>query len=139
MLMLPLRLLPGADLRRELDALPRQQGLAAGMVVQGIGSLEAAALRLAAAPEPTPLPGPLEILSLAGTLSLDGAHLHMSLSDRDGRVWGGHVAAGCVVRTTVELLIALLPEHRFSRAIDPRTGYPELVIEPMLPDGAHQG
>jgi hypothetical protein len=43
-------------------------------------------------------------------------------------VIGGHLCAGSLVRTTAELLIALLPEWRFSRRIDPATGYAELVI-----------
>ena len=43
-------------------------------------------------------------------------------------VFGGHVAHGCKVRTTAELLLALLPAHAFSREPDPRTGFVELVI-----------
>jgi predicted DNA-binding protein with PD1-like motif len=70
----------------------------------------------------------MEIISLAGSLSGDGAHLHMSVSDRDGRVWGGHVAYGNIVRTTVEALIAVLPEWSLSREVDATTGYPELVV-----------
>ncbi|HWT39214.1 MAG TPA: DUF296 domain-containing protein, partial [Paraburkholderia sp.] len=41
---------------------------------------------------------------------------------------GGHVARGCIVRTTVEILLALLPHHVFSRAPDPQTGFMELFI-----------
>lgn len=34
----------------------------------------------------------MEIVSLVGTLSsVGGHHLHMSLSDKDGHVFGGHV------------------------------------------------
>jgi predicted DNA-binding protein with PD1-like motif len=52
----------------------------------------------------------------------------MSVSDAQGRVWGGHVCAGCMVRTTAELLLVLLPGRRFTREHDERTGYPELKI-----------
>ena len=38
------------------------------------------------------------------------SHLHMALSTATGQVLGGHVAAGCTVRTTAEVLLALLPE-----------------------------
>lgn len=41
---------------------------------------------------------------------------------------GGHVAYGCIVRTTAELLFALLPEWRFTREPDAATGYDELAI-----------
>jgi predicted DNA-binding protein with PD1-like motif len=44
-------------------------------------------------------------------------------------VLGGHVGPGCIVRTTAELLLALLPGRRFARAFDPQTGYQELKID----------
>lgn len=124
----PLRLNPGDDLRRTLDAALASQGCAAAFVVAGIGSLSAARLRLAGVETPEALTGDLEILTLSGTLSPDGSHLHMSLADAQGRVLGGHVAPGCVVRTTAEVLVAWLPEWRLTREFDPATGYAELAI-----------
>lgn len=103
----------------------------AGFVLQGIGSLSVAQLRLAGAKRATELRGDLEILSLAGSLSSDGAHLHMAVADAQGRVLGGHVAAGCLVRTTAEVLLALLPAFHFAREKDPGSGFNELVIRPQ--------
>ncbi len=128
MQVLPLRLSPGQDLRVALTALAGAQG--AAYVLQGIGSLSVAQLRFAGQPEPACLRGELEILTLAGSLAPDGAHLHMTVADAAGRVYGGHVCAGCVVRTTAELLLAILPEWQFSRVHDAATGYPELAIAP---------
>jgi predicted DNA-binding protein with PD1-like motif len=101
-------------------------------VLQGIGSLSVAQLRLAGATQSTELRGDLEILTLAGSLSPDGAHLHIAVADAQGRVLGGHVMAGCLVRTTVEVLLALLPEHRFAREQDAASGFRELVIRPQF-------
>jgi predicted DNA-binding protein with PD1-like motif len=123
----PLRLNPGDDLRAALDAALASQGCTAAYVIAGIGSLSAARLRMAGAAMPEAQLGDLEILTLSGTLSPDGSHLHMSIADARGRVTGGHVAPGCIVRTTAELLVAWLPDWRFSREPDPRTGYAELV------------
>jgi predicted DNA-binding protein with PD1-like motif len=125
---LALRLHPGDDLRASVVAALLASGHEAGFVLQGIGSLHVAQLRYAGAAQPEALRGDLEILTLAGSVSADGAHLHMAVSDAQGRVLGGHVCAGCVVRTTAELLLALLPGQRFTRELDPRTGYPELKI-----------
>ena len=125
---LALRLDPGDDLRAAVVAALLASGHEAGYVLQGIGSLSVAQLRYAGQPQPDTLRGDLEILTLAGSISADGAHLHMSVSDAQGRVLGGHVCAGCVVRTTAELLLALLPGQRFTRELDQRTGYPELKI-----------
>jgi len=119
----PLRLNPGDDLRGALEA----TGLT-GFVIAGIGSLAHAQLRMAGEPVATRIAGPLEILTLSGSLTPDGAHLHASVSDASGRVLGGHVCAGCEVRTTAELLIAPLPTGSLSRAFDARTGHAELRI-----------
>jgi predicted DNA-binding protein with PD1-like motif len=35
---------------------------------------------------------------------------------------------GCIVRTTAEIIVALLDEFRFTRQLDAETGYPELMI-----------
>lgn len=118
-----LRLNPGDDLRGTLEAMART-----GFVVAGIGSLAHAQLRLAGEPGPMRIEGPLEILTLSGSLTPAGAHLHASVSDASGRVIGGHICAGCEVLTTAELLVAPLPPGALSRAFDPLTGYAELVI-----------
>ncbi|ASL42031.1 hypothetical protein bAD24_I00985 [Burkholderia sp. AD24] len=124
----PLRLSPGDDLRAAIEDVLRQRELHAAFVIQGIGSLSVAQLRFAGAEAPTELRGDLEILTLAGSVSPDGAHLHMSVADAHGQVCGGHVAHGCRVRTTAELLLASVPGYRFSREFDPVTGFLELMI-----------
>ena len=112
---LPVRLPPGVDLRRALEQVLVQHGVEAGFVLAGIGSLRPALVRLAGAAEPLRLDEDLELLSLSGSLCTAGSHLHLSVSLGDGRVVGGHVAYGCTVRTTAEVLLALLPAWRFAR------------------------
>lgn len=131
---LPLRLSPGADLRASVEAALHGRAGAA-YLLQGIGSLSVARLRYAGRPEPDELRGDLEILTVAGSVAPDGAHLHMSVSDAAGRVYGGHVAAGCIVRTTAELLLLLLPAHEFAREHDPATGFNELAVRPARDGG----
>lgn len=134
LLALPLRLLPGDDLRAALAAALAANGAQAAFVVAGIGSLGPACIRLAGAEAVTPLEGEFEILTLSGTLARDGVHLHIAVADSAGRVTGGHVAHGCIVRTTAEVLVTLLPGWSFSRTPDARTGYDELAILPRAPD-----
>jgi predicted DNA-binding protein with PD1-like motif len=128
--LLPLRIAPGIDLRAALESLLAEHGVQAGYVVQGMGSLCTAMIRFAGAAGLTEVRGDLELLSLAGSLSPDGVHLHLSVADSDGQVTGGHMGPGCIVRTTAEVLVALLPEHRFSREMDEATGFKELAIRP---------
>lgn len=124
---LVLRLNPGDDLRASLDLALKQGGGEAAFVVSGIGSLRGASIRFAGAANATRIEGDLEILTLAGSLSPDGSHLHVSVSDAEGSVFGGHAAPGCTVRTTAEILVAWLPQWHFARALDPATGYAELA------------
>ena len=125
---LPLRLSPGADLRAALEAEVAARSHRAAFVISGIGSLSGARLRLASAREPINLRDDLEILTLTGTVAGNGSHLHISVADSSGRVMGGHVAHGCIVRTTAEVLVLLLSEWSFDRELDPATGFAELVV-----------
>ena len=125
-----LRLAPGNDLIEALEDARKAQGWTAVFVTAGVGSLHDVQLRFADARGATTIAGPLELVSLAGTLSLDGPHLHASVADAQGRVYGGHLKRGAKVRTTVELLLTELTDVVFRRRPDPRTGYNELVIDP---------
>ncbi|WP_061503785.1 PPC domain-containing DNA-binding protein [Ramlibacter tataouinensis] len=117
-----LRLAPGEDLRAALEA----QEIAAGCILSAVGSFSRVVLRYAQRTEGSAIEGPTELLTLSGTLGRDGVHLHASVSDADGRVKGGHVMPGCIVRTTAEIVIALLPQWELGRAFDPATGFKEL-------------
>ena len=129
---LPIRLIPGQDLRAALEAAVQAQNCHAAFVLSGIGSLSTAGIRLAGANQPTRLTGEMEILSLSGTVAVDAdktaSHLHMAISTATGQVLGGHVAPGCIVRTTAEVLLALLPEWQFARELEAQTGFDELVV-----------
>jgi predicted DNA-binding protein with PD1-like motif len=134
---LPLRLRPNQDLRASLESILSEHVAGAAFVLQGIGSLSTARIRLAGMPQATALHGSLEILTLAGSLSLDGAHLHITVADTQGRVFGGHVGHGCIIRTTAEILMALLPDYHFSREPDAESGCKELVIRALpLPNNS---
>ena len=124
-----MRLHPGDDLRLALEAEARRCA-SSWVLLSGIGSFSAAMLRFAAADGPSPVAGPLELLSLAGTVCSDGAHLHALVADGSGAVSGGHVCAGCTVATTAEIALLPLAGVRLGRRMDPVTGHPELTVRP---------
>ena len=128
-----LRLQPGTDLRRTLERRAARPGACAMAVVTCCGSLSSARLRPADATSGIGIDGPLEILSLTGTLSSSGVHLHMAVGDALGEAFGGHVLPGCVIRTTAEIVLLTLPGLRFRRERDPTTGWRELAIAPRRP------
>jgi predicted DNA-binding protein with PD1-like motif len=127
-----LRLSPGDDLRAQLESAFRElqtRGCQAACVISAVGSLSRAVLRYAGQPQGTVRDEALELISLSGTLSVDGPHLHASVADAQGRMRGGHVMPGCTVRTTAEIVLAPLQGWAFHRAHDPRTGFMELVAQ----------
>ncbi len=128
---LAIRLHPGQDLRVALRDVCAEMNIEAACVVTCVGSLTRAPLRFAEATEATAIDGPLEIISLVGTLSRHGCHLHLSVADTQGVVTGGHLKDGAIVRTTAEIILGLIPDVRFARAYDDATGYEELDIAPL--------
>jgi predicted DNA-binding protein with PD1-like motif len=131
----PLRLEPGSDLPRALEEVRFDEGRASAFVIAGIGSLTDPTLRFAGEESETRIEGLFELLSLSGTISKDGAHLHMSIADASGRVFGGHVCYGNEVRTTAEVLLAPLSEWTLARDIDSTTGFKELVVRARSKQG----
>jgi predicted DNA-binding protein with PD1-like motif len=122
------RLHPGDELKSHLQQFVTDHHIRAAAIVTCVGSLTRANLRMADAKDGTVLEGKFEIVSLVGTLSPDGPHLHLAISDEKGTVSGGHVMEGCIVRTTVEIVIVELSDLEFRREQDMQTGYKELII-----------
>ena len=123
-----LRLKPGDDLRQQLTAFAQQNHIAAGTMLTCVGSLTVATLRLANQQGPTVYRGHFEIVSLVGTLSVNGSHLHLAVADSTGRTIGGHLLDGCRVYTTAEIVLGELPQLEFRRETDATFGYQELVV-----------
>ncbi|XP_028809183.1 uncharacterized protein LOC114763586 [Denticeps clupeoides] len=129
-----LRLGPGQELLSSLLLFVAEKGLQAPFIITCVGSVTKATLRLANASaentnEVVRLQERFEIVSLVGTLNKE-AHLHVCLSDKAGKTVGGHVLGDLEVFTTAEVLIGEATDLRFSREMDKRTGFPELVVEP---------
>lgn len=87
---LTFRLKQGQFLKEEIEA--RTKGVEAGVLLSVVAGLEVAVLRMAGAtPEHQEIKrfkGPLEVVSATGTISSDGCHIHISVSDADGNVVG---------------------------------------------------
>lgn len=125
-----IRLHPGEDPLAELERLALEQEWEAACVLACVGSLTRAELRMANRSETTTLEGHFEIVSLEGIVSRHGSHLHIAVADGTGRTTGAHLLPGSRVYTTAEIVLGMLPGHRFLRTFDPETGYPELDIHP---------
>jgi predicted DNA-binding protein with PD1-like motif len=72
--------------------------------------------------------GHFEIVSITGTVSVHGSHLHISISDGDGKTIGGHFESGCKIYTTAEIVIAAFQDVVYKREFAEDSGYDELTI-----------
>ena len=131
---LAFRLAPGEELLGALRRIVAAYGIRAGYVAGVVGSLSRACLRFAGRHDGTALDGCFEVVSLVGTLDAEGEHLHMTISNQEGTTTGGHLLEGCVVRTTMELVLGDLSELEFSREYCPLSTYEELAVMPRKKD-----
>ncbi len=123
------RIQPGQDLRNEIDRVVNEKNIQAGIILTCVGNLSKAVLRMADATIIKTYEGSYEIVSLVGTLEKGNGHLHISLSDKEGSVFGGHLKVGSLVGVTAEIVIGKLEGTTFKRDFDEKTGYDELVVE----------
>lgn len=124
-----IRLKPGEDLKKSVQAFVDDKKIKAGWIASCAGSLTDYQIRFANKPKGSMGSGHFEIVSLSGTLSTNGSHLHISISDGTGHTIGGHLMDGCIVYTTAEIIIQSSPDLQFTREKDGSTDWPELQIK----------
>jgi predicted DNA-binding protein with PD1-like motif len=122
------RLKPGKDLFNEIEAVVVEQNIEAGCVLSAVGSLTHAMLRLANRDYYSEYDGHFEIVSMTGTVSVHGSHLHISISDGDGKTIGGHLVPGCEIYTTAEMVLGIFENVVYKREFAEDSGYEELVV-----------
>jgi predicted DNA-binding protein with PD1-like motif len=106
---IPARLRTNTDITGGLKAVCDENGIKYGAVLFGIGSIRKLTYQvLAPKPgtklgagytDPQELPGPIEVVSMHGIIFQSGdgqtlLHLHGTFSDKEGKVFGGHIVAG---------------------------------------------
>lgn len=122
------RLKTGEDLREGIDRVIKENNISAGALLSIVGSLSKTSLRMPGGKIVRDWDGEVEIVSGTGTVSINGSHIHMTVSDSDGKVVGGHLVKGCIVRTTAEIVLLSFRGVEYKRVFDPDTGFAELQI-----------
>lgn len=123
------RLKPGEDLKASVSNYAREHNIEAGWIVTCVGSLTDYSIRFANQQNTDSASGHFEIVSLVGTVSVNGSHLHISIADSTGKVIGGHLQDGCKIYTTAEIVIGESTEMIFRREKDGSTPWEELQVK----------
>ena len=124
-----IRLKPGEDLKKSIQSFVDAKQIVAGWIASCVGSLTDYHIRFANQSTGSKGTGHFEIVSLSGTLSSNGSHIHISISDETGKTIGGHLLAECIVYTTAEIVIQSTPTLVFTREKDGTTEWAELQIK----------
>lgn len=123
------RLKPGEDLKESIERTVKEKNIKAGWVATCVGSLTDYSIRFANQPDSDKGSGHFEIVSLVGTVSINGSHLHISISDSTGKTIGGHLMTGCKVYTTAEIILQSTDKYEFTREKDGSTAWEELQVK----------
>lgn len=117
----------GDDILERLTQLVLQQQVSAGSFT-ALGAVERATVGYFTGNgnySSISLQGPLEILSCVGNVSLkEGSpfvHAHITLSDKEGRAYGGHLMPGCKVGATFEFTLQAYDDIKLQRKFDAKT------------------
>lgn len=124
------RLKPQQDLFGSIQEYVNENNIQAGVVLSAVGSLTHATLRLANRSFYNEYDGHFEIVSITGTVSIHGSHIHISISDGEGKTIGGHLVGGCKIYTTAEIVIAEIEDVIYKRELyENDSGYEELSVK----------
>ena len=125
------RLKPGQLLKEEIKR--ESKNIGAGVLLSIVGGLENAVLRMPGSKPDNQIiktwNGPFEIVSGTGTISKEGCHIHIALSNQKGNVIGGHLEDGCKIKTTAEIIIGIFENSYYKRVYDKNTGFKELEVK----------
>lgn len=130
---LSFRLKPGQFLKEEIEKIAVERQIKAGVLLSVVGGLENAVLRMAGSDADNQTvktwDEKFEIVSGTGTISDAGCHLHISISNKEGAVIGGHLKDGCRIAYTAEIVIGVFDDVEYCREPDAETGFDELTIK----------
>jgi len=117
----------GDDILAGLNDLVRRHNIRSGSFT-AIGAVEKATVGFFMGNgrySSTSLNGPLEVVACVGNVSIKDdipfIHAHVTLADREGRAFGGHLMSGCTVGATFEVTMYAHDGIELSRRLDPQT------------------
>ena len=115
-----LRLKPGTDVLLGLEEACKRAGISNGVILSGLGSLDGVRFcnpiyipekkAKYGYGEPTYLDEVIELTGLSGIICHDdegvtNLHVHVTLSDKDGKAYGGHLVEGTRVLMTADIVL----------------------------------
>ena len=102
------KLSSGADICNSLNELQINND-STSFLLSAVGDLSKVSFKCPLNQKPIILEKKLEIITLSGYLKSNESHIHISVSDDNCSVFGGHLLSGTLVHKSLDLLIGVIP------------------------------
>ena len=123
----------GVDVYNSLNELHRDHK-STSFLISAVGDLSKVSLKCPLNDLPLIFEKKLEIITLSGYLRSTESHLHISVSDENGSVFGGHLLSGTIVLKSLDVLIGVVPNLNKTSSIESSTNIDSTVDIYILPD-----
>ena len=122
----------GSDILNSLNELNTYNN-STSFLISAVGDLSKVSFKCPLNEKAIILEKKLEIITLSGYLSSKASHLHISVSDDNCNVFGGHLLSGTIVLKSLDVLIGVAPNLK-QKSIGIATDSPVNVDVYVLPD-----
>ena len=122
----------GADVYNSLNELHRHHN-STSFLISAVGDLSKVSFKCPLNDKQVILEKKLEIITLSGYFSSIESHLHISVSDENCSVFGGHLLSGTIVLKSLDILIGVIPNLK-KKLLGSSNHNPASVDIYILPD-----
>jgi len=122
----------GVDVYNSLIELHRDRN-STSFLISAVGDLSKVSFKCPLNDKPVIFEKKLEIITLSGYLRSTESHLHISASDENCIVFGGHLLSGTIVLKSLDILIGVTP-HLEKKLITSSINKPACVDIYVLPN-----
>ncbi len=122
----------GIDVYNSLNELHKHHK-SISFLISAVGDLSKVSFKCPLNDKPVIFEKKLEIISLSGYIKSTQSHVHISVSDENCRVFGGHLLPGTIVLKSLDVLIGVIP-HLNKRSFVNSKYSPENVDIYVLPN-----
>jgi len=122
----------GVDVYNSLNELHRDHN-STSFLISAVGDLSKLSFKCPLNHNPVIFEKKLEIITLSGYIRSTESHLHISASDENCSVFGGHLLSGTIVLKSLDILIGVIPNLN-KKAIGSSSNIPSNVDIYILRD-----
>ncbi len=124
----------GVDVYNSLNDLQKYHN-STSFLISTVGDLSKVSFKCPKNDQPVIFEKKLEIITLSGYIRANESHLHISVSDENCSVFGGHLLSGTIVLKSLDVLIGVIPNLDKTSFFNSKhiPAYVEIYILPDCP------